>query len=56
LFFKFIVKIENLKKKKLDWNVQGNIVFDNVYLKYPNGVDYSLKKVSFSVQPKEKIG
>ena len=39
-----------------DWPRRGSIEFENVYLRY-NKCDYpALKKVNFSIKPKEKVG
>jgi ATP-binding cassette subfamily C protein LapB len=35
---------------------KGHIVFDNVTFKYPGGADNALEKVSFKVEPGERVG
>jgi len=35
---------------------KGHIVFDNVTFKYPAGVENALEKVSFKIEPGEKVG
>lgn len=35
---------------------KGHIVFDNVTFKYPGGADNALEKVSFKIEPGERVG
>jgi ATP-binding cassette subfamily C protein LapB len=35
---------------------KGHIVFDNVTFKYPGGADNALEKISFRVEPGERVG
>ncbi|XP_045472447.1 probable multidrug resistance-associated protein lethal(2)03659 [Harmonia axyridis] len=45
--------VTNIPKQ---WPTEGRLVFKNVNLRYKEGDPYVLKEVSFTVQPKEKIG
>jgi ATP-binding cassette subfamily C (CFTR/MRP) protein 4 len=39
-----------------DWPTKGEIVYENVYLLYPNTNEYVLKNIHFTVKSGEKIG
>jgi ATP-binding cassette, subfamily B, multidrug efflux pump len=41
--------------KKFDNNITGEIIFENVYFKYPEAKDYTLENISFKVSKGETI-
>ncbi len=48
--------LEFKRKDSSDWPSEGEIHFDNVSLRYNNAEEPILKKVTFTIKPKEKIG
>ena len=42
---------ENLK----DWPNHGKIVFENVFVKYRDPLEFALKNVTLKINPKEKV-
>jgi len=49
--------LESLEDKKIgsNWPDKGNITFDSYESRYRDGLDLVLNKVSFSVNPNEKV-
>lgn len=39
-----------------DWPQEGEVVFDNVEMKYREDLPMVLKKLSCTIRPKEKVG
>lgn len=48
-------RIKN-KAPPLDWPQEGEVVFENAEMRYRENLPLVLKKVSFTIKPKEKIG
>uniref|UniRef100_A0A8D0E2P0 ATP-binding cassette sub-family C member 5 n=1 Tax=Salvator merianae TaxID=96440 RepID=A0A8D0E2P0_SALMN len=48
-------RIKN-KAPPLDWPQEGEIIFENAEMRYRENLPLVLKKVSFTIKPKEKIG
>ncbi|KAI1235931.1 hypothetical protein IHE44_0002024 [Lamprotornis superbus] len=48
-------RIKN-KTPPLDWPQEGEVVFENAEMRYRENLPLVLKKVSFTIKPKEKIG
>ncbi|XP_065413698.1 ATP-binding cassette sub-family C member 5 isoform X4 [Chrysemys picta bellii] len=48
-------RIKN-KAPPLDWPHEGEVVFENAEMRYRENLPLVLKKVSFTIKPKEKIG
>ncbi|KAM6388822.1 ATP-binding cassette sub-family C member 5 isoform 5-T6 [Pluvialis apricaria] len=48
-------RIKN-KSPPLDWPQEGEVVFENAEMRYRENLPLVLKKVSFTIKPKEKIG
>jgi ATP-binding cassette subfamily C (CFTR/MRP) protein 1 len=43
-------------KSLIEWPKNGNIVFENVFLKYESDLSFVLKDISFKIKNNEKIG
>ncbi|XP_066478700.1 ATP-binding cassette sub-family C member 5 isoform X2 [Tiliqua scincoides] len=48
-------RIKN-KAPPLDWPQEGEVIFENAEMRYRENLPLVLKKVSFTIKPKEKIG
>lgn len=48
-------RIKN-KAPPADWPQEGEIAFENAEMRYRENLPLVLKKVSFTIKPKEKIG
>lgn len=48
-------RIKN-KAPSPDWPQEGEVTFENAEMRYQENLPLVLKKVSFTIKPKEKIG
>lgn len=48
-------RIKN-KAPPADWPQEGEVTFENAEMRYQENLPLVLKKVSFTIKPKEKIG
>lgn len=48
-------KVETAKDAPKNWPNKGQIVFNNVYMKYAETEDYVLKRLNITVQSGEKV-
>jgi ATP-binding cassette, subfamily C (CFTR/MRP), member 1 len=53
---KIPIEFENIEMEPKNWPKEGKVEFKNFYMKYRPELPFVLEDVSFTIQPREKIG